>query len=359
MRRAAPRAGDRRLARVLARWFDGSARALPWRVAPRDPYLSLISEFMLQQTQVGRVLEKWGPFVARFPTLSALARAEESEVLAAWSGLGYYRRARLLHAAAREVRDRFGGQVPSDPAVLRGLPGVGRYTAGAIASIAFGRPEPIVDGNVARVLLRLEGRRLGPERGISWAWDRAGELAAAAERPGVFNEALMELGATVCTPRGPRCGACPVRSVCRARELGAQDRIPARKRGAERSTLWCAAVVVRDGRGRLLLERRPMRGLFAGLWQAPTLESRAAPSEAEIAGALGVRGLRPRGNFEHVLSHRLLRFTVYEGRGGAGEAGRRWCEPARLEEFALSNAQRRAIALVLEGGVAPAHRTLR
>lgn len=359
VKRAASRAGDRRLARDLSRWFDANARALPWRVSPRDPYLSLLSEFMLQQTQVGRVLEKWGPFAAKFPTLRALAGAGEAEVLAAWSGLGYYRRARLLHAAAREVCERFGGRVPSEAEALRGLPGVGRYTAGAIASIVFGRPEPIVDGNVARVLLRLEGKRLGPECGAAWAWERAEELVAAAERPGVFNEALMELGATVCTPRGPRCGACPVRGGCRARKVGAQERIPARKRGVERSTLWCAAVVVRDGRGRLLLERRPMRGLFAGLWQAPTLESPAAPSEAEISGALGVRDLRPRGSFEHVLSHRLLRFTVYEGRGGAGEAGRRWCAPAQLGELALSNAQRRAIALVMEEGGAAACRTLR
>jgi len=189
----------------------------------RDPYFSLVSELMLQQTQVARVIEKFTEFVGRFPTVEALARADEGGVLAVWSGLGYYRRARHLHRAAREIVARFEGRVPTTVEELMTLPGVGRYTAGAVASMVFGRAEPLVDGNVARVLVRIEGRECSAAEGVAWAWERAGELVRIAEAPkgqsakrsllgpGVFNEGLMELGAVVCVPRGPRCGVCPVR----------------------------------------------------------------------------------------------------------------------------------------------------
>src|SRR5690606_18237159 len=162
----------------LCRWFHDHAREMPWRILPRDPYHALVSEFMLQQTQVSRVLEKFPAFLARFPTLRHLARADEQDVLAAWSGLGYYRRARNLHAAARAIADRFDGRVPASADDLRSLPGVGRYTAGAVASIVFNQPVPIVDGNVARVLIRLEGRDLAADEGQPWAWTRAAELVA-------------------------------------------------------------------------------------------------------------------------------------------------------------------------------------
>src|SRR5690606_18318055 len=210
---------DRRIVRDLCRWFARAARDLPWRALPRDPYRALVSEFMLQQTQVSRVLEKFGPFLERFPSVEALAAADEGQIAAAWSGLGYYRRARHLQAAARAIVAEHGGRVPTKAATLENLPGIGRYTAGAISSIVFGEPVPVVDGNVTRVVLRIEGRDLPQEAPATarFVWERAAalvEVAAGTKAkgigPGFLNEALMELGATVCVPRSPRCLECPI-----------------------------------------------------------------------------------------------------------------------------------------------------
>ena len=214
---------------------------------------------MLQQTQVSRVLEKFGPFIVRFPTIGALAAATEDDVLAAWSGLGYYRRARLLHAAARGIVADFEGTVPRDTPALMTIPGIGRYTAGAISSIVFGRNAPIVDGNVTRVLLRLDGvmARHGSKEAADYAWPRAETLAGAAHGLGViaaFNEGLMELGATVCTPRNPACGVCPLRAHCRARKWGTQEEIPLPKKAPARLAVVHTALLVKDEGERVLLE---------------------------------------------------------------------------------------------------------
>lgn len=295
------------MARDLEHWFSRNARELPWRTTPRDPWCSLVAEAMLQQTQVSRVAGE-GPgtepgafarFVARFPTPAALASADEAEVMALWAGLGYYRRARHLHAAARAIVERHGGRVPDDPAALRALPGVGRYTAGAIASIVFGRREPIVDGNVRRVLLRVAGNDADPASRDTetWAWAEAARFVAASARPGAFNEGLMELGATVClpAPASPRCEACPWARACRARALGLEDRIPRAKRPPRRGVLHLLVVVVRDGRGRLLLERRGPGGLWPGLWQPPTLESKRTIGPAQRESFLAGLGLGASG----------------------------------------------------------------
>lgn len=313
------------MARDLEHWFSRNARELPWRTTPRDPWRALVAEAMLQQTQVSRVAGA-GPgaepgafarFVARFPTPASLASADEAEVLALWAGLGYYRRARHLHAAAKAIVERHAGRVPDDPAALRALPGVGRYTAGAIASIVFGRPEPIVDGNVRRVLLRVAGRDANPasRETEAWAWARAARFVEASQRPGAFNEGLMELGATVClpAPASPRCEACPWARACRARALGLEDRIPRAKRPPRRGVLHLLVVVVRDGRGRLLLERRGPGGLWPGLWQPPTLESRRAIGPAERAAFLAGLGLGASGGgggvarFTRDLTHLRVR----------------------------------------------------
>jgi A/G-specific adenine glycosylase len=235
---------------MVERWFGRHGRDLPWRATPRDAYRSLVSEVMLQQTQVSRVLPRYGAFLAAFPGLADLAAADEHDVLAAWTGLGYYRRARLLHAAARAVVGEHGGRMPESAEVLRRLPGVGAYTAGAIASIVHGRAEPIVDGNIARVLMRVHGRpgRHQDSAVMKWAWGRAAELVVTARRPGVFNEGMMELGAVVCTPRSPRCGACPLAKACVARACGRQEEIPMPKARAERTRVHCATAMVRDGR---------------------------------------------------------------------------------------------------------------
>lgn len=348
---------DRAIVAAVGAWFREHARPLPWRVSPRDPYLSLVSEFMLQQTQVSRVLARWPEFLGRFPTLADLARAPERAVLAAWSGMGYYRRARHLHAAARGVMERFGGRIPGDAAALRTLPGVGPYTAGAIASIVFGRPEPIVDGNVARVLLRLEGKELAAPDGARWAWERAAPLVRAGTPsrprgstrsgigPGVLNEGLMELGAVVCTPRNPRCGECPLRRLCIGRRLGRQHAIPRARARGPRQDLYCAAVVVRDDRGRVLVEPRGTIGLWAGMWQAPTLERPGRRATArEVARWIGAPVVRVE-RFDHGLSHRRARFEVWSALGWEGVArpGAAFRSPGAVSRLALSSPQRRIL----------------
>lgn len=353
--RPAESRGDLELVTRVARWFGAAARALPWRTWPRDPYRSLVSELMLQQTQVSRVLEKFDAFVARFPTVRELARADERDVLAAWSGLGYYRRARLLHAAARAIVETHGGHVPRELGALMSLPGLGRYTAGAIASIVFGRPAPIVDGNVARVLLRVSAKPLATDEAMGWAWKRSEGLATLAHERGVvaaFNEGLMELGATICTPGGPRCGSCPVAELCAARARGEQGSIPKPKAKAKRKMLVCEVVVVGDGAGRLLVERRGVGGMWGGLWQAPTHEH-AGESRARglgrLLGLAGVRVGKATLEFVHITTHRRVLFRVRRvvvgGASGLLVAGRerRWATREEVAELALSNPQRRIL----------------
>ncbi len=295
---------------ALEAWFPGAARDLPWR-SRRSGWHALVSELMLQQTQVARVVGAFERFIARFPDPAALAAATEADVLALWQGLGYYRRARLLQAAAKAVCDRHGGEVPAGVEALRELPGVGRYTAGAIASIAFGARTPIVDGNVLRVLSRVAGRpsRAGDPSDERWAWEQATAVVDAAAAPAVANEALMELGATVCTPASPRCGACPLASRCAASAAGNAASIPApRKAAARRTVHWHA--LVDCGEGGVLLERRPDRGLWARMLQPPTVESDGAVDAGDLSARWGVR-VREAGAFTHVTSHRTVEFRVY------------------------------------------------
>lgn len=356
---------DRDLAERLAAWFGRAARTeLPWRDGPagaRDPYRVLVSEAMLQQTQVSRVLERFPRFMARFPDVRALAAADEHAVLAEWSGMGYYRRARNLHAAAKMIVEEFGGRVPREVESLRRLPGVGRYTAGAIASMAYNEAAPIVDGNVARVLLRIHGRdAASDDRKVqAWLWERAEALAAASDRPGVVNEALMELGATVCVPGPalPRCQACPLNASCAAKREGRQAEIPRPKARARQKNLYCGVVVARRSDGAILMEQRPGKGMWAGLWQAPTLESAERPvSAGEVAAAIGVRAglLRPESNFEHQTTHRRVLFCVWRAevdeRAAAGISRGLWMTAAKAAGLGLSNAQRRILADALGGG---------
>ncbi|QOJ00237.1 MAG: A/G-specific adenine glycosylase [Phycisphaeraceae bacterium] len=352
-------------AHAVAEWFRHAARDLPWRTSPRDPYRSLVSEFMLQQTQVARVVPYFERFLRRFPTIRSLALADQADVLSLWSGLGYYRRARFLHDAARAVLERHGGIIPRDPDQLARLPGLGRYTAGAVASIVFGLRAPIVDGNVARVLLRLHGVRTPRDDGLRLAWGLADDLVNAAAEHDVpaLNEGLMELGATVCTPRSPSCGSCPLAGLCLARSLGITGLIPEPKLPPARATITAVCVVIRDRRGRLLLEQRPDRGLWAGLWQVPTLESAPAakarpPSAPKALRGLGLEGLTVsrRSAFSHATSHRDVRFVVLHADAppdrpsrltitpdGHPATARAWLTPARARALALSNPQRSII----------------
>lgn len=359
-----PRDGE--IVRRLCDWFERAARTLPWRATPRNPYHALVSEFMLQQTQVARVLEKFEPFLRRFPDVRALARAPEDQVLEAWAGMGYYRRARLLHACARAIVERHGAVVPDDAKALRQLPGVGPYTAGAIASIAFGRVEPIVDGNVCRVLQRLEGREghAGAKDVQRWAWDRAKALVTkAAGAPGAFNEGLMELGATVCTPARPRCDACPLAAQCVAMRTGVTDRIPAPKPRSRRANVTHDVIVVwrkgkSAGRVEVGLVARPPTGLWAGMLQPPCVEEATdAPRSVDQVRALLGLELTRLGRQTPVIvrfetTHRKVRFRVWsaEVRGTGGKrAGLRWVDCEALEVQAISNAHRRVIEAGLGG----------
>ncbi|HEY2954766.1 MAG TPA: A/G-specific adenine glycosylase [Candidatus Eisenbacteria bacterium] len=324
------------LRRRLLLWYRSHARALPWR-GTRDPYRIWVSEAMLQQTRVATAHSYYKAFLARFPTLASLARARAEEVLAAWSGLGYYRRARHLHQAARLVARDHAGRVPSDPETFGGLPGVGRYTTGAVLSLAFDRPLPVVDGNVARVLSRVFALRASVRdpRGARRLWALA-EALVPMRAPGEWNQALMELGAMVCVPRGPRCEICPVAALCRARALGRVGAFPPREtRRTGVPVNRAVALIVR--RGRLLMARRE-GALLEGLWEPPGVEvangaSARARLLAELA-RLGVRArLAPTGrSVRHTITHRAITVSLWRGEGVGRvtpSARLRWVDPSR------------------------------
>ena len=315
------------LRRRLLRWYRVHQRALPWRDS-RDPYRVWVSEIMLQQTRADVVAPHYARFLERFPTLPALADAALEDVLHAWSGLGYYGRARNLHAAAQRVRAVHGGAVPADATLLRALPGIGRYTAGAIASIAFGKPEPIVDGNVARVLARLFAIDVHLDSAPAQA--RLWSLAAAWARcrtPGDANQALMELGATLCGRARPDCARCPLGAGCCARIDDRTSELPLPRRRPAARTLELAAVLVRR-RGRVLLVRRRSGRLLRDWWEVPTCritDAALGSVRRTLASICGVsaRHLRPAGRITHgVLSTRLqvqvLAGTAALRRAGAG-----------------------------------------
>ena len=326
----------------LERWFKAHARDLPWR-RRRTPWTALVSEALLQQTQVARVAERFPEFLRRFPSPRAMVRAGEPAVLEAWRGLGYYRRARSLHAAASRIVQEHGGKVPAEPSELRKLPGVGRYTAGAVASIAFGRREPIVDGNVMRVLARLADRRasVADPAGQAWCWEQATQLVEAAAHPGVTNEALMELGATVCTPAAPACGNCPLASCCGARRAGSQGKVPPPKPRPARRTLVLHALVAVQG-GRVAMLRRS-EGLWNGLLAPPCVEAAADAGTEAVGGSLpGIRAGRRLAEVSFATTHRQVLFVV-RGARVAEASGVTWIPLAELSRRAVPAAALRVI----------------
>ncbi|RUS46613.1 A/G-specific adenine glycosylase [Cohnella sp. AR92] len=298
----------------LVAWYRRGNRDLPWR-RTKNPYYIWISEIMLQQTRVDTVIPYFNRFVERFPTVRDLAEAPEEDVLKLWEGLGYYSRARNLQAAAREIADNYGGMIPADKTVVSGLKGVGPYTSGAILSIAFNLPEPAVDGNVMRVLSRY----FCLEDDIAKPATRVGIEGLARElipegAAGDFNQALMELGALVCTPRSPHCLTCPVMEHCAARLAGRQEELPIKTKAKKPKPQHRLAVLIEDSEGRVLARQRPEQGLLAKLWELPHIE---APFEAWssqdaapewLKTTLSLEGMDVRtteylGSAEHVFSH--------------------------------------------------------
>jgi len=341
--------------RLLA-WYDAHGRDLPWRARAGEApsaYRVLLSEFMLQQTTVATVKSRYAAFLARFPTLEALAAADESEVLHAWQGLGYYRRARALHACARAIVEQHGARVPSDEGPLRALPGIGPYTASAIRAIAHGAPSVPVDGNVMRVMARLHG----VEKPLPGAAPELEILAAqlpCPERPGHVAQALMDLGATVCRPRRPACLVCPWRPACRAHRAGTAERLPRQGPERERPLRRGLAFLLRRPDGAILFRRRPP-GLLGGMhelpsspWREETLNLERALAHAPCA--TGWR-LHPE-TVRHGFTHFVLELALAEGRadGAALAPDAVWCPSGELDRLALPTLMKKLLRL---GGVAP------
>ena len=291
----------------LLGWFAGHARVLPWREDP-SPYRVWISEIMLQQTRVEAVKPYFERFVGALPDVRALAECPEDGLLKLWEGLGYYNRARNLQAAARQIMEEYGGVMPADFDALLALPGIGRYTAGAVSSIAFGRPAPAVDGNVLRVLTRLTEDDTDI---MKQAFRREAEEALAGvlcglEACGAFNQALMELGALVCVPNGdPHCAECPLADLCAAHAAGRETEFPVKAKAKARRIEQKTVLVIRDGE-RFALTKRPAKGLLAGMYEFPCAAGRLGEEEAlKQAEALGFTPLRirPLSEAKHIFSH--------------------------------------------------------
>lgn len=307
------------LAVPLLAWFDAvhANRDMPWRHT-RDPYAIWLSEIMLQQTQVKTVKRFYTHFLKRFPTISELAAAPLEAVLSHWAGLGYYRRAKHLHQAAKLVAQNHDGALPATAEALRELPGIGRYTAGAIASIAFGRPSPVVDGNIMRVLSRLTGydRDIAQPANHEFFWTQAQAVVSAApdRRFGDVNQAMMELGATVCAaaPAAPSCLLCPVKEYCRAHASGRQMELPVKsKRSAIPVLRWLAIVLLKNNRA--LMMRRGQGGIWEGMWEFPMLPRTGKISPAKFLRqktGWTVKGMQPCGPVVHVLTHRRMEYDV-------------------------------------------------
>jgi A/G-specific adenine glycosylase len=355
--------GQARFSMPLLGWYELNRRDLPWRRS-RNPYHIWVSEVMLQQTRVDTVIPYYHRFIDRFPTIEALSEAEEDELLKLWEGLGYYSRARNLQTAVREVREQYGSRVPDDPASFGSLKGVGPYTAGAVLSIAYNKPEPAVDGNVLRVLSRfflIEDDIM--KSGTRKRMEQIARELIPDGRAGDFNQALMELGAIVCTPKSPNCTGCPVAEHCEGRQAGKQAVLPVKTkakppRPESRAALFIAGTGEREGQ--FLIRQRPAEGLLARMWELPHLELSAeavkASTGAEEDGAqlelervgrlfaaeqgLAVAELSPSLRAEHVFSHIRWDMQVYTGRLRSVELPGpeyRWISSDELDTYPFPN----------------------
>ncbi|OGW83360.1 MAG: A/G-specific adenine glycosylase [Omnitrophica bacterium GWA2_52_8] len=330
----------------LLEWFKSNARDLPWR-RTHDPYHIWVSEIMLQQTQVDTVIPYYTRWINRFPAVQTLAQSPVSEVMKHWAGLGYYRRARMLHEAAKTICKKYAGVLPQDTDELRKLPGIGRYTAGAIASIAYNQKAPVLDGNVIRVLSRVEAvsNDISQLKTLNRLWQLA-EAYLPDENTGDFNQALMELGATVCFPENPRCGTCPVASLCKAHRFKKEPSFPFNSR-REKLLKKNSFTLVLRANGRVLMRRQPTEARWGGLWMFPYWESREAmlQDHSLICTEVGSTAkLKQRMSLTHGFTKYRIKLSVYESRlpdkvksthSILGDKNARWIPVAHLPKYAL------------------------
>ncbi|MCX5818738.1 MAG: A/G-specific adenine glycosylase [Deltaproteobacteria bacterium] len=349
-----------RIRRGLTRWYDDHRRPLPWRET-RDPYAIWISEIMLQQTRVETVVPYYRRFIERFPTVESLARAPLGDVLKTWENLGYYARVRNLHKAAGEIAARFGGRIPERLEEIIRLPGIGRYTAGAILSIAFGRAVPAVDGNVRRVISRLHAiEESVDDEEVRERIEELVRTLVPTRDPGRFNQALMELGAVCCTPKSPACPACPLQNDCRARLQGLAHRLPVRGKKKTIPHREVVAAVIRDGEGRILIVQRPSRGLLGSLWKFPG--GILNPPEGREEGlmrivrdelGLGIGVGSPLAAVKHAYTHFRITLTAFSctlREGSPAGPPWRWAGGDEIEGLPFSKADRRIACSVTPAG---------
>lgn len=341
---------------ALLAWYSRHRRDLPWRQTT-DPYYILVSEIMLQQTQVERVRQYYERFIKQFPTLEQLARAPLDDVLKAWEGLGYYARARSLHKAAQIILRDYNGKIPSTRAELLKLPGIGRYTAGAILSIAFGQDEPVVEANVRRVLARLFALRHAQTYG---QLEELARTLLPPKRAGLFNQALMDLGAMICVSREPRCLICPLSKLCRARRLGIQNELPVRAKAQAKPHYDVAVGIIWKG-DKILITKRPDDGLLGGLWEFPGGKRQPPESLEDCVRReifeevnIRVRDLKHFMTVRHGYSHFRVTLHVFEGLYAGGRPRCRgctawaWVSPEELPKYAFPSANQKIIAKLFD-----------
>ncbi|WP_234396862.1 A/G-specific adenine glycosylase [Bacillus massiliglaciei] len=347
----------------LITWFKEEQRSLPWR-ENKDPYRVWVSEIMLQQTRVDTVIPYFNRFMEWFPTLDAFAEADEEKMLKAWEGLGYYSRVRNLHTAVKEVKESYGGAVPDDPKGISALKGVGPYTAGAILSIAYGKPEPAVDGNVMRVLSRiLLIREDIAKPKTRKTFEEAVRALISHEDPSSFNQGLMELGALICTPGKPACLLCPVRNHCQAFEAGIQSELPIKIQKKKSRDVPLVSAILTNEKGEILIHKRPSSGLLANLWEFPNFEMQTTlqPKRDFYAGRfLEAYGAKPlMGDhlvkIEHIFSHLVWKVDTYTGCMDSPldeevmQANQlRWASLQDLEEYAFPVSNQKMLKAYVE-----------